>query len=145
MFWRTLLISFVLNNKRNLWDLNASRKNGNIFSNYIEYIEDYLPFDDTVPENNNETINDFYSKKHFYRNILNNGYDYRTDTNELYEREKTRNISLNFKKMLLLQCLENADFSQNTKLELIEKNNIDSNNHSKYVSNIDSGNLFSDW
>jgi hypothetical protein len=145
MFWRTLLISFVLNNKRNFWNLNVSRKNGNIFSNYIEYIDESLPFDDTVPENNNETIDVFNSKKRFFRNILNNGYDYRIDTNELYEREKIRNISLIFKKMLLLQNLENDNVSQNTKIELIENHNMDSNINSKYVSNINSGNLFSDW
>ena len=145
MFWRTLLISFVLNNKRNFWNLNVSRKNGNIFSNYIEYIEEYLPFDDTVPENNNETIDEYSFKKKFFRNILNNGYDYRIDTNELYEREKLRNVTSFFKKMILLQNLENVNVSQNTKLELFQNHNMDSNINSKYVSNINSGNLFSDW
>jgi len=145
MFWRPLLISFVLTNKRNFWNLNSSRKNNNINSNFIEFIEESLPSDDSVPENIDETVNEYFTKKNFFYNILNNGYDYRVETNELYEREKLQNISVFLKKMLLLQCLENDNVSQNTKMDMIEQNNIDSNIDSIYVPNINFGNLFSDW
>jgi hypothetical protein len=145
MFWRPLLISFVLTNKRNFWNLNSSRKNNNINSNFIEFIEESLPSDDSVPENIDETVNEYFTKKNFFYNILNNGYDYRVETNELYEREKLQNISVFLKKMLLLQCLENDNVSQNSKMDMIEQNNIDSNIDSIYVPNINFGNLFSDW
>jgi hypothetical protein len=143
MFWKSLLIGFVLNNKHNLLNYNHT----NLKLSYLDSIADSLP-SDNVPQKPKiqETINDYSFKKNFFRNILNNGYDYRIDTNEFYEREKLRNITSFFEKMILLQNLENDNISQFTKLDLIENNiHIDSNNHSKYVSNINSGNLFSDW
>ena len=143
MFWRSLLIGFVLNNKRNLLNYNHT----NLKLSYLDSIADSLP-SENIPQKPiiQENINNLIQKKHFFYNLLNNGYDYRkTNNDELIEKEEERKIYLIYNKMLLLNYLESDIISQSKKLDLIELFNTDSNNSSKYVPNINSGNLFSDW
>jgi hypothetical protein len=143
MFWRSLLISFVLNNKRNLLNYNHT----NLKLSYLDSIADSLPSENVHQKPIiQENINNLIQKKHFFFNLLNNGYDYRkTNDDELIEKEEERKIYLIYNKMLLLSYLESDIISQSKKLDLIELFNTDSNSSSKYVPNINSGNLFSDW
>jgi hypothetical protein len=131
MFWRTLFISFVLN----------QQKNTEIMFRGSNRIEDYLP--------KNPVIVSSKSHPFFSRPPINNtlaGYDQRYSpfTNKTHDAMVIMNITHFRLQMDLLRHLENNGTSQPDKLRAIQ--DFDKvNGASPMKMDILSGGLFHDW
>ena len=137
MIWRTLLVSFFLNNRI-------------IFKNKLCSVVTFEPLPESKYEftkqnnytNNLETIS--YKSNIFN---LNSGYDCR---HNIYNYENKNysaiyNISRYFHILEILKIIESDTFSTSDKIDIIEKFNNDETEISKYVPNINRNNLLDDW
>lgn len=136
MFWRTLFISFVLN----------QQKNTEIIFRSSNRIEDYLPKNPVIVSDISQA---FFVRPPLNQSIINNtlsGHDQRHSpfTNKTHDAMVIMNITHFQLQMNLLRHLENNGTSRIDKMRAINDFNR-VNGPSPMKTNILSGGLFNDW
>jgi hypothetical protein len=149
MIWKSLLISFILNNDRLFWKLLNYNKNEKSKDAKLLSVLESIP--DNITNNNktffkreysNAKVPFTFSKKE--KQPYYDGYDHRFGINKTETISVVMNITKFLTQMKLLNDLENVNISKETKVELIETYNRNES-PPKYSPNIKSGGLFQDW
>jgi len=137
MFWKTFLISFMLNNKKftSLVFLDSNKLNKGLSEKIPRRLRSYSDdFDDDLEINKNKSFR-FFKKK---------GYD-----NRFNDSENSDNLDIIFNitnfhtQYKLLKELEKNNTSTHVKLDLI--NNYNKNFPKPLTYNVFAGGLFNDW